>query len=172
MLRSQLGSLTRYVTRNRYNVPSRAPAYLRLCRYQSTSANNNIEKRKINKILIANRGEIAIRIARAGTEANIRTVAIYSEQDAKQIHRQKADEAYLVGKGMPPVAAYLNIPDIIKIAKVYFFVNMNIIITAVSGVKFQVLNLDYTSILLFYFLISIALAVGCITISIAPKNIY
>jgi len=116
MLRSQLGSLAKYASINRYNAPTRAPAYLRLCRYQSTSA--NIEKSKINKILIANRGEIAIRIARAGTEANIRTVAIYSEQDAKQIHRQKADEAYLIGKGMPPVAAYLNIPEIIKIAKV------------------------------------------------------
>lgn len=75
-------------------------------------------KSKIEKLLIANRGEIAVRIARAGTEAGIRTVAIYSEQDAKQIHRQKADEAYLIGKGMPPVAAYLNIPEIIRIAKV------------------------------------------------------
>ena len=77
-------------------------------------------KSKINKLLIANRGEIAVRIARAAAEAGIRSVAIYSEQDSKQIHRQKADEAYLVGKGMPPVAAYLNIPEIIRVAKVRF----------------------------------------------------
>lgn len=72
---------------------------------------------EIKKILVANRGEIAIRVFRAATEAGIRTVAIYSEQDANLMHRQKADEAYLIGKGMPPVAAYLNIPEIIKIAK-------------------------------------------------------
>lgn len=73
---------------------------------------------EIKKILVANRGEIAIRVFRAATEAGIETVAIYSEQDANLMHRQKADEAYLIGKGMPPVAAYLNIPEIVKIAKV------------------------------------------------------
>ncbi len=62
-------------------------------------------------------GEIAIRVFRACSEMGIRSVAIYSEQDKMQIHRQKADEAYLVGKGLEPVAAYLNIPEIIKIAK-------------------------------------------------------
>lgn len=62
-------------------------------------------------------GEIAIRVFRACTELGIRSVAIYSEQDKMQIHRQKADEAYLVGKGKDPVAAYLDIPDIINIAK-------------------------------------------------------
>lgn len=49
---------------------------------------------------------------------NIRTVAIYSEQDKMHMHRQKADESYLIGRGLPPVAAYLNIPEIINIAKV------------------------------------------------------
>lgn len=63
-------------------------------------------------------GEIAIRVFRACTELGIRTVAVYSEQDTGQMHRQKADEAYLIGKGLPPVAAYLDIPDIIKVAKV------------------------------------------------------
>lgn len=63
-------------------------------------------------------GEIAIRVFRACTELGIRTVAVYSEQDIGQMHRQKADEAYLIGKGLPPVAAYLHIPDIIKVAKV------------------------------------------------------
>jgi pyruvate carboxylase len=49
---------------------------------------------------------------------DIRTVAIYSEQDRMQMHRQKADESYMIGKGLPPVAAYLNIPEIILTAKV------------------------------------------------------
>ena len=55
---------------------------------------------------------------------DIRTVAIYSEQDMMHMHRQKADESYLIGKGLPPVAAYLNIPEIILTAKVchrFFF---------------------------------------------------
>lgn len=63
-------------------------------------------------------GEIAIRVFRACTELGIRTVAIYSEQDTGQMHRQKADEAYLIGRGLAPVQAYLHIPDIIKVAKV------------------------------------------------------
>ncbi len=75
----------------------------------------------IKKLMVANRGEIAIRVFRACTELNIRTVAIYSEQDEGQIHRIKADESYLIGKGLAPVAAYLNIPEIIKIAKVSCF---------------------------------------------------
>lgn len=93
---------------------------LQSSRAVSTIQSKKPVRSKIEKILIANRGEIAVRIARAGVEAGIRTVAIYSEQDAKQIHRQKADEAYLIGKGMPPVAAYLNIAEIIRIAKVCF----------------------------------------------------
>lgn len=63
-------------------------------------------------------GEIAIRVFRACTELGIRTVAVYSEQDTGQMHRQKADEAYLVGRGLPPVQAYLHIPDIIRVAQV------------------------------------------------------
>lgn len=66
-------------------------------------------------------GEIAIRVFRACTELGIRSVAIYSEQDKMHMHRQKADESYLVGKGLPPVEAYLNIPEIIRIAKVSLF---------------------------------------------------
>ncbi|KAL8608300.1 hypothetical protein ACOMHN_042167 [Nucella lapillus] len=75
------------------------------------------QRKPIKKLLMANRGEIAIRVFRACTEMGIRTVAIYSEQDINQMHRQKADESYLIGKGLPPVAAYLNIPEIIDIAK-------------------------------------------------------
>ncbi|RWS31313.1 pyruvate carboxylase-like protein [Leptotrombidium deliense] len=71
----------------------------------------------INKVLVANRGEIAIRVFRACSELEIKTVAIYSKEDRMHMHRQKADEAYLIGKGLSPVQAYLNIPEIIKIAK-------------------------------------------------------
>lgn len=73
--------------------------------------------RKIKKLLVANRSEIAIRIMRAASELGINTVAIYSEQDIKAVHRYKADESYLVGLGKPPLAAYLDIADIIRIAK-------------------------------------------------------
>jgi len=67
--------------------------------------------------MAANRGEIAVRIFRAGTELGLRTVAIYAEEDRLCIHRYKADEAYQVGHGLGPVAAYLDIPGIIAVAK-------------------------------------------------------
>ncbi|GGE41048.1 pyruvate carboxylase [Pullulanibacillus camelliae] len=76
-----------------------------------------MKNRTINKVLVANRGEIAIRIFRACTELNIRTVAIYSAEDSGSYHRYKADEAYLVGKGKKPIDAYLDIEGIIEIAK-------------------------------------------------------
>ncbi len=71
----------------------------------------------IKKILVANRGEIAIRIFRACTELNLRTVAIYSKEDSGAFHRFKSDESYLVGEGKKPIDAYLDIEDIIRIAK-------------------------------------------------------
>ncbi|XP_055345937.1 pyruvate carboxylase, mitochondrial-like [Paramacrobiotus metropolitanus] len=74
-------------------------------------------KQSIKSVLVANRGEIAVRIFRACTELGIRSVAVYSEQDRMQMHRQKADESYLIGKGLAPVAAYLNIPELVRIAK-------------------------------------------------------
>ncbi len=73
--------------------------------------------REIKKVLVANRGEIAIRVFRACTELNISTVAIYSQEDTGSYHRYKADEAYLVGKGKKPIDAYLDIEGIIEIAK-------------------------------------------------------
>lgn len=73
--------------------------------------------RKIRKVLVANRGEIAIRVFRACTELNIRTVAIYSKEDSGSYHRYKADEAYLIGEGKKPIDAYLDIEGIIEIAK-------------------------------------------------------
>ncbi|MBI6629899.1 pyruvate carboxylase [Pontibaca salina] len=69
------------------------------------------------KILIANRGEIAIRVMRAANEMGKRTVAVYAEEDKLGLHRFKADEAYRIGEGMGPVAAYLSIPEIIRVAK-------------------------------------------------------
>ncbi|MDY0396261.1 biotin carboxylase N-terminal domain-containing protein [Virgibacillus halophilus] len=68
-------------------------------------------------MLVANRGEIAIRIFRACTELGLRTVAIYSQEDSGSYHRYKADESYLVGSGKKPIDAYLDIEGIIKIAK-------------------------------------------------------
>lgn len=73
--------------------------------------------RDIRKVLVANRGEIAIRVFRACSELGIRTVAIYSEEDVLSLHRNRADEAYLVGKGKKPIDAYLDIEDMIRICK-------------------------------------------------------
>lgn len=73
--------------------------------------------RKIKSLLVANRSEIAIRVLRAASEMKIRTVAIYSNEDRFALHRFKADESYLVGEGKKPIAAYLDINDIIRIAK-------------------------------------------------------
>ena len=70
-----------------------------------------------SRILIANRGEIAIRVMRAATELGKRTVAVYAEEDKLSLHRFKADEAYQIGEGLSPVGAYLSIPEIIRVAK-------------------------------------------------------
>lgn len=71
----------------------------------------------IKKLLVANRGEIAIRIFRAAAELNINTVAIYSKEDKSSLHRYKADESYLVGSDLGPAESYLNIERIIDVAK-------------------------------------------------------
>eukprot|EP00755_Sulcionema_specki_P003439 Sspe_Gene.27676::Locus_12040_Transcript_1_1_Confidence_1.000_Length_3661::g.27676::m.27676/K01958/PC, pyc; pyruvate carboxylase len=70
-----------------------------------------------HKVMAANRGEIALRIFRAAAEMGYGTVAIYSKQDIVNIHRLKADEAFLVGEGKSPVGAYLDMDSIIEIAK-------------------------------------------------------
>lgn len=75
-----------------------------------------MEKRKFKRILVANRGEIAIRIFRACRELGIRSVAIYSEEDSLSLFRTKADESYQIGKGKNPVDAYLDIDEIINLA--------------------------------------------------------
>ncbi|MCV2879536.1 pyruvate carboxylase [Sedimentimonas flavescens] len=69
------------------------------------------------KILVANRGEIAIRVLRAANELGKKTVAVYAEEDKLSLHRFKADEAYRIGEGLSPVGAYLSIPEIIRVAR-------------------------------------------------------
>ncbi|MEN9678372.1 MAG: hypothetical protein RIS76_4268, partial [Verrucomicrobiota bacterium] len=73
--------------------------------------------RPFQKLMAANRSEIAVRIFRAGTELGLRTVAIFAQEDRFCIHRFKADESYLVGQGKGPVAAYLDIEGIVALAK-------------------------------------------------------
>ena len=73
--------------------------------------------KQFKKVLVANRGEIAIRIIRACRELGIRSVAIYSEEDKNSLFRTKADESYEIGKGKSPIDAYLDIDEIIRLAK-------------------------------------------------------
>ncbi len=70
----------------------------------------------MKKVLIANRGEIAIRAARAARELGVQSVAIYSHEDRSALHRQVADEAYQIGEAGHPVRSYLDIDEIIAIA--------------------------------------------------------
>ncbi|MFN3937323.1 MAG: pyruvate carboxylase [Gemmobacter sp.] len=72
---------------------------------------------RFGKILVANRGEIAIRVMRAANELGKRTVAVFAEEDKLSLHRFKADEAYRIGEGLGPVGAYLSIPEIIRVAR-------------------------------------------------------
>ncbi|WP_299257452.1 pyruvate carboxylase [uncultured Aquimarina sp.] len=72
---------------------------------------------QIKKVLVANRGEIAIRIFRACTEIGLQTVGVYTYEDRYSLHRYKADEAYQIGADNEPLKPYLNIEAIIKVAK-------------------------------------------------------
>ena len=72
--------------------------------------------RPIKKLLVANRSEIAIRVFRACNEMGIATVGIYSQEDKLALHRYKCDEAYLIGAGKGPVAAYLGMEEIVQLA--------------------------------------------------------
>jgi pyruvate carboxylase len=72
---------------------------------------------RIRSVLVANRGEIAIRVMRAASELGLRTVAVYSQEDRFSLHRTKADESYLVGGGKGPVEAYLDIADVLRVAR-------------------------------------------------------
>jgi pyruvate carboxylase len=71
---------------------------------------------KIKKVLVANRGEIAIRIFRACTEINVKTIGVYTFEDRYSLHRYKADESYQIGENNEPLKPYLNIDAIIKVA--------------------------------------------------------
>ncbi|MEY3412248.1 MAG: hypothetical protein RIQ70_936 [Bacteroidota bacterium] len=73
--------------------------------------------KKLDKILVANRGEIAVRIFRAASELRLRTVAMYSDEDRYSLHRYKADEAYMIGKDGEALKPYLDIEAIIQVAK-------------------------------------------------------
>src|SRR5882672_6389508 len=72
---------------------------------------------RIKSLLVANRGEIAIRVMRAANELGIRTIAIYSQEDRFSLHRMKADESYLVGEGRGPIEAYLDMADVLRVAR-------------------------------------------------------
>ena len=69
------------------------------------------------KVLVANRGEIAIRAFRAGFELGARTVAVFPHEDRNSLHRMKADEAYEIGEAGHPVRAYLSVEEIIRAAR-------------------------------------------------------
>jgi len=73
--------------------------------------------KKIKKLLVANRSEIAIRVFRAANELGLKTVAVFAEEDKLALHRFKADEAYQIGKGLGPIEAYLSIPEVLRVAK-------------------------------------------------------
>src|SRR5207302_479969 len=104
-----------------YDRSGRPPA--RACRPGSpNTATANLRMKpatpqRIRSLLVANRGEIAIRVMRAASELGMRTVAIYSREDRFSLHRTKADEAYLVGEGRTAVEAYLDIADILRVAR-------------------------------------------------------
>ena len=70
----------------------------------------------MKKLLVANRGEIAVRVFRACKELGLSTVAVYAREDEYSVHRFKADESYLIGQGKKPIDAYLDMDDIIRVA--------------------------------------------------------
>ena len=77
----------------------------------------NQPQTSFRRILVANRSEIAIRVFRASVELGVETIAIYSQEDRFALHRFKADEAYLIGRGMGPIEAYLSIDEVIRVAR-------------------------------------------------------
>ncbi len=90
----------------------RAPAAPSICRRLQGE-----EYVPIKKLLVANRSEIAIRVFRAANELGMKTVAVYAAEDKLALHRFKSDEAYLIGRGLGPIEAYLSIPEIIRVAR-------------------------------------------------------
>ena len=80
-------------------------------------ATTTYSRARFNNILVANRGEIAIRAFRAAFELGAKTVAVFPWEDRNSLHRLKADEAYLIGTQGHPVRAYLDVSEIIRVAK-------------------------------------------------------
>ena len=78
---------------------------------------SEIEHRKIRRLLVANRSEIAIRVMRAAAELGIGNVAVYSEEDRFALHRFKADQSYRIGEPGKPIAAYLDIDEMLRVGK-------------------------------------------------------
>ena len=78
---------------------------------------DNQEQKVIKKLMVANRGEIAIRVLRAASEMRVRTVAIFTREDRYSLHRYKADEAYQIGDDTEPLKPYLDIEAIIRVAR-------------------------------------------------------
>lgn len=78
-----------------------------------------MQRNPIQKLLVANRSEIAIRIFRSAHELGMRTVAIYAHEDRFALHRFKADEAYLIGKSGEPLRSYLDIESIVALARAH-----------------------------------------------------
>ncbi len=103
-----------------WTFPAREAIYLMsvdsIVLYFNHPPGNIMVLKKFSKILVANRSEIAIRVCRATNELGIRSIGVYSEEDRLALHRFKADEAHLVGRGRKPIDAYLDIEDIIRIA--------------------------------------------------------
>ena len=73
--------------------------------------------KQFKRLLVANRSEIAIRVFRAAAELGISTIAVYPEHDKLSLHRFKADEAYLIGRGLGPIEAYLSIDEVLRVAR-------------------------------------------------------
>ena len=96
--------------------PRQATTVRTTVRSLSVKSTFNPDEPPFAKVMAANRGEIAVRIMRAATELQMRTVGIYSAEDRNTAHPSKADEAYLVGEGKAPVAAYLDIDSIVATA--------------------------------------------------------
>ena len=76
-----------------------------------------MKEQKIKKVLVANRGEIAVRIMRACHDLDLNTIAIYSKEDILGGFRTEADESYIVGETLSPLGAYLAIDEIVALAK-------------------------------------------------------
>lgn len=84
---------------------------------EPTTPQESLHTKQIKKLLVANRGEIAIRVLRAATELKIRTVAVYTYEDRYSLHRYKAQESYQIGPDSEPLKPYLDIEEILKVAK-------------------------------------------------------